>query len=55
MPPETPYARLLKDPRLSEDQKDVARQRREAYDMIELKKGLDHAIRTLLALSRDGT
>ncbi len=53
--PETPYARLLKDPRLSEDQKDVARQRREAYDMIELKKGLDHAIRTLLALSRDGT
>ena len=51
--PETPYARLLKDPRLSENQKDVARQHREAYDMRELKKGSDHAIKTLLALSRD--
>lgn len=48
--PETPYSRLLKDPRLAEDQKNMARQYREAYDIIELKKGLDHAIKNLLQL-----
>lgn len=53
--PETPYARMLKDPRLSGEQKHVVRDRRETYDIIELKKGLDHAIRTLLELVRSGS
>jgi hypothetical protein len=50
--PETPYDRLMKDPRLTQIQKQHIMKCREAYDMIELKKNLDHAVDTLFNLIR---
>lgn len=49
-PPQTPYSRLMRDPRLSDQQKGVIAAQREKYDMIELKRGLDHAVKRLLEL-----
>lgn len=48
--PQTPYARLLQDPRLSEEQKQHIRAKRQTYDMIDLKKNLDRALKNLLDL-----
>lgn len=50
--PETPYARLLKDPRLSKEQKEIIKEYRNEYDIIELKKDLDRAIRNLFQMIR---
>jgi hypothetical protein len=48
--PQTPFFRLLQDPRLTEDQKQQLIAKRQIYDMIELKKNLDRAVKNLLNL-----
>ena len=49
-PPQTPYQRLMMDPRLTEQQKNSIAASKQKYDMIDLKRNLDRALQRLLEL-----